>query len=104
MGLVILNFCGVLMSLKSIFSGVSGMRSLSNRRRFRGVERRVTPSFSGELSLVGVRMVEWNEEFRLSSMSGDHVTGSRFRPGSEKNIFESSGDTHRYYIFREVVE
>lgn len=44
MGLVILNFWGVLMSLKSIFSGVSGMRSVSSRRRLRGVERRVTPN------------------------------------------------------------
>lgn len=48
------------MSVKSIFSGVRGMRSVSSSRRFRGVERRVTPSFNGDkwLSFGGVRMVE----------------------------------------------
>lgn len=81
--LVILNFLGVLILLKSIFSGVSGIRSSPNIRRFLGVERKVTPSFCGERrpgpTLGGVRMVEWNE-LRFKSISGDHVTGRRLRP------------------------
>lgn len=87
-GLVILNFCGVLISLKSIFSGVRGILSGSpSRRRFRGVERKVTPSLGGENRpefLGGVRTIEWKDEFRFKSISGDHVVGRRLRPGRNK--------------------
>lgn len=77
------------MSLKSIFSGVSGILSLSPKSsRFRGVERKVTPSLGGDgrsgSSLGGVRMAEWKEELRFSSMSGDQVTGRRRRPESTR--------------------
>lgn len=72
------------MSLKSIFSGVSGILSTSpSKRRFLGVERSVTPSLKGDrlgVSLGGVRIVVWNVELRLMSISGDQETGRRLRP------------------------
>lgn len=84
-GLVILNFFGVLMSLKSIFSGDNGILSESpSNSLFLGVERRVTPSFNGErrfgVTFGGVRILEWKVEFLLRSISGDHVAGRCLRP------------------------
>lgn len=75
----------MLISLKSIFSGVNGILSVSPiSRRLRGVDRNVTPSLGGEIRpgviLGGVRTEEWKEELRFMSISGDHVTGSRLRP------------------------
>ena len=98
-GVLILNFCGVLMSLKSIFSGVSGIRSTSpSRRRFRGVERNVTPNLGGEflpgVFFGGVRTVDWKVDL-FRSMSGDHVTGRRLRP----EIKEQSVCRISYYIY-----
>lgn len=88
------------MSLKSIFSGVRGIRSGSSSRRFLGVERRVTPSLIGELSFGGVRTVEWNEEFRFNSMSGDHVTGSLLRPGNTIILKSTHVFFPMYYVLR----
>lgn len=88
MGLTSLNFCGVGMLLKSIFSGVNLIRSESpSKSHFLGVDRKVTPNLGDSrlgVSFGGVRTVEWNDEFRFKSISGDHVAGNRFRPGNSK--------------------